>query len=205
MTPMTPPHGLQFQLSAHRRPGLGGIRILNLQSFLLLAVLSLLPGMASALTISMLNINRPDLIVPLVIALEIPFAIWISGCMGAEDRNTIKHTFTTILSHDFTGMGPEEVMRAIFWGESSIIYFIFRIWVAVVAGILCTVTFWQIEPVLSLRFAMPGYLILIISFSMFSYIFIRNLCEETIRDQLGHAVLTCTFSGFIFASVYYLT
>jgi len=196
---------MQLEFMNDRRFKFGGMKFLSPQSFVLLIILSLLPGMASALTFEILNINRPDLIIPLVLALEIPFAIWISGCMGAEDRHTIKHTFTTILSHDFSGMGPEEVMRAIFWGENSIIYFIFRIWVAVVAGILCTVTFGQIEPVLSLRFAMPGYMILIISFSMFSYVFIRNLCEETIRYQLGHAILACTFSGLIFASVYYLT
>jgi hypothetical protein len=205
MTTLTQTYRMQLEFIDDRRLKVGGIRFLSPQSFVLLIILSLLPGMASALTFEILNINRPDLIIPLVLALEIPFAIWVSGFMGAEDRQTIKHTFTTILSHDFSHTGPEDVMKTIFWGENSVVFFIFRIWVAVVAGILVTVIFGQIEPVLALRFDMPGYLILIISFSMFSYIFIRNLCEETIRDQLGHAILTCTFSAFIFACVYYLT
>ncbi len=205
MTALTQTQGMQLQFTGNGRVSLAGMRFLNPQSFLLLVLLSFFPGVASALTFEMLNINRPDLIIPLILALEIPFAIWVSGFMGASDRRTIKHTFTTILSHDFAHMGPDEVLRTILWGENSVIFFIFRIWVAVVAGILCTITFGQIEPVLALRFEMPGLVILIISFSMFSYVFIRNLCEETIRDQLGHALLTCTFSAFIFAGIYYLT
>ena len=205
MATLTQTSALQLEFINDRRLKVDGLRFLSPQSFLILIILSFLPGMASAITFEMLNINRPDLIIPLILALEIPFAIWVSGFMGAEDRHTIRHTFSTLLSHDFSHMGPEDIMRTIFWGENSVVFFIFRIWIAVVAGILSTVTFGQIEPVLALRFDMPGFLILIISFSMFSYIFIRNLCEETIRDQLGHAILSCTFSGFIFACVYYLT
>lgn len=196
---------LDLHLTFKRLPGKFWGTRLSLRSFLVLLALSLVPGTASALSVELLSAGRPDLIVPMVLFLEIPFAIWISGFMGAEDRKTIKSTFSTILSHDFSGMGVDEILSTIFWGENSITMFIFRIWLAVVAAMVCILTFGQIEPVLKYKMEVPPLGILIISFSLFSYIFIRNLCEETARDQIGHAFLSATFSGVIFAGIYYLS
>jgi hypothetical protein len=177
---------------------------LNLNAFLLVLLLAVMPGTASALSVEFFNIDKPEVIIPLVLLIEIPFAIWISGFMGAEDRRTIKATFSTILSHDFSGMDADEIMATIFWGENSITVFIFRIWLAVVAAMLCALTFSQIEPALQLKFDIPAVGVMIISFSLFSYIFIRNMCEETVRDQIGHAFLSATFSGVVFAGFHYM-
>jgi phosphatidylglycerophosphatase A len=181
-----------------------GINSLNLQSFLLLAIFSLLPGMASAFSVEFLSVERPDVIIPIVLLMEIPFAIWISGFLGSDDRKTIKATFSTILSHDFSGMTADEIVGTIFWGENSITMFILRIWLGVMAAMLCTLCFGKIEPTLIHNMNMSPMMLLLISFSLFSYIFIRNLCEETFRDQIGHAFLSAVFSGLIFAGIYYL-
>jgi hypothetical protein len=203
MTPIGINHAAVLRLS-EKRLGFAGLRVLNLQSFLLLLILSILPGAASALTVNLLQVDRPDIVIPIILAIEIPFAIWVSGFMSANDRRTIRATFTTIMSHDFSDMSADEVISTIFWGQNSIVFFIFRIWLAVCTAMICAITFGQIEPALMIRLDMPPMIIVLMSFSLFSYIFVRNICEETVRDQLGHACLTTVFCALLFAGFYYL-
>jgi len=204
MTTAATHHGNDYQLKLERVKSAPFLTRLNLQSFLIVLLLSIMPGAASALSVEMFDTLRPDVIIPFVLLVEIPLAIWISGFLGADDRRTIKENFSTILSHDFSGMDADEIMTTIFWGENSITVFVFRIWLAVMAAMLCTMTFSQIEPALQQKFDIPSLGVLMMSFSLFSYIFIRNICEETVRDQIGHACLASTFSGIIFAAFYYM-
>lgn len=163
-----------------------------------------IPGTASALSLELLSIGRPDLIIPMIIFLEVPFAIWITGFLGVDDRKTIRSTLSSILSIDFTGMDVGGILRAIFFGEQSVVSFLFRIWLALMAAALCAFTFGQIEPLLRHKLELPPIGILLMSFSLFSYVFIRNLCEDTLRDQIGHAFLSATFCGAIFTALYHM-
>lgn len=179
------------------------ITTLNLRAFLTMVVISVLPGTASAFTVQALEIGRPELIVPLILLLELPLAVWASGFMGAEDRKTISKTFTSLISTDFATMEPGEIFAKLFWGEGSALYLVFRIWLAVAAAMICSLAVSQLEPILAVRYNVPGVVYLAVSFSVFSYVFIRNLCEECVRSQIGHAVLSSTFIALVCAGVYH--
>ena len=193
-----------LHLDMRRSRRLCGATWLAPRSFLLLLMLTVLPGAASAFSAQMLEGVEPATLMPLLLLLEIPLAIWVSGMLGAEDRKSMKASFDRILETDFSVMTADEVLSKLFWGENSVTQFLARIWLAVCAAMMTTIGFGKIEPALRHKLEMPPVMLLCLSFTLFSYVFVRNLCEETFKDQLGHATLTLTFLACIFTGIYHL-
>lgn len=176
---------------------------LDTRSVFSIAILSVLPGTASAISTEMFAVSRPEIIIPLILMIEIPFAVWVSGFMGSSDRKTMGRNLMKLFSHDFSRMTFTEILGAVFWGENSLVIMIFRIWVAVICGTICIFAFSKLEVVLRTSFDIPIMMIMVMSFSLFSYVFIRNLCEETLRDQIGHGFLSGAFCACLFYAVWY--
>lgn len=182
---------------------LAGVRVFNLRSVAVLLILSLLPGAASAFTFTALHVSYPDLAVVVLVAAEILFAVWVSGFMGIDDRRTIKDSFGDVLTRDYSRMNSWEIAISLLWGSESLLLLIFRVWIALALSMITAVLFATLEPALILDLRLSPVLVLLAGFTLPSYVLIRNLCEERLRHQAGHALLVLLLFAVMAAGLPY--
>jgi hypothetical protein len=169
-------------------------------SFLIL-LMSALPAAASVLASMSLDMTNPKVILPLIIFFEMPAAIYVSGFMTKEDRTTLKERFSGLLFQNFQDMSFGQILFELFLGENSITMISIRIWIAFVGCLTSTYCFAWAAPDIAGFFQLPLLSVTTISLTIFSYVFIRNLCESRLRDQIGHAALCIIWAGGVFGLI----
>lgn len=162
------------------------------------------PASASALASLSIDLSNPRIILPLILFIELPAAIYISGFMTKEDRRTLQDRFSGLLFMDMKDMSFWQILYEVFLGENSITMIAIRIWIAFVGCLTATYVFSWTAPTIAEFLELPIVAMTTISLTIFSYVFIRNLCESRFKDQIGHAALCVIWTGGLFGTIRFL-